>query len=71
MRRFFYRVKFIHDTTTTTSHISVTIPRKFFSKLNDGIFFSNIDLSDAYLQLKVDGKCRKFLVINTHVFILI
>lgn len=24
-------------------------------------FFSKIDLSDAYLQIEVDEKCRKFL----------
>ena len=37
-----------------------------FSKLSGDKVFSKIDLSEAYLQVKVDGKCRKLLVINTH-----
>ena len=37
-----------------------------FSKLNGGKIFSKIDLSDAYLQIKVNEECSKFLCINTH-----
>lgn len=29
-------------------------------------FFSKIDLSDAYLQIKVSDECSKYLCINTH-----
>ena len=37
-----------------------------FSKLNGGKMFSKIDLSDAYLQIKVSEECSKYLCINTH-----
>ena len=34
--------------------------------MNRGKVFSKIDLSDAYLQMEVDGECSKVLTINTH-----
>lgn len=37
-----------------------------FAKLNGGIHFSKIDLTQAYLQLPVDESCREMLTINTH-----
>lgn len=37
-----------------------------FSKLNGGKIFSKIDLSDAYLQIKISDECSKYLGINTH-----
>ena len=37
-----------------------------FAKLNGGKVFSKIDLSGAYLQIKVDDECSKVLTINTH-----
>ncbi|XP_014785008.1 uncharacterized protein K02A2.6-like [Octopus bimaculoides] len=40
--------------------------RGHFQKLNDGKMFSKVDLSDAYLQIKVNDKCSKYLTINTH-----
>ena len=36
-----------------------------FAKLSGGCFFSKIDLSQAYLQLPLDDKSKKFVVINT------
>ena len=36
-----------------------------FFKLNDGNVFSKIDLSEAYLQVKVDKECSKLLTVNT------
>ena len=41
-------------------------PEDIFSKLNGGKAFSKIDLSKAYLQVKVDKECSKLLAINTH-----
>ena len=41
-------------------------PEDIFAKLNGGKIFSKIDLSDAYLQLKVTDSCAKVLTINTH-----
>ena len=37
-----------------------------FSKLNGGKVFSKIDLSEAYLQVKVEEECTKYLTIHTH-----
>ncbi|XP_055612825.1 uncharacterized protein K02A2.6-like [Uranotaenia lowii] len=42
------------------------VPDDIFSKLNGSKTFSNIDLSDAYLQLEVDTESKKLLTINTH-----
>ena len=39
-------------------------PEDIFSKLDDGKVFSKIDLSDTYLQVKVDEECSKLLTIN-------
>ena len=41
-------------------------PKDIFSKLNGGKVFSMIDLSEIYLQVKVDKECSKLLVINMH-----
>ena len=41
-------------------------PEDIFSKLNGGKVFSKTDLSEAYLQVKVDDECSKLLAINTH-----
>lgn len=37
-----------------------------YNKLTSGQVFSKIDLSDAYLQIKVDDDARKMLTIHTH-----
>ena len=39
---------------------------EIFSKLNGGKVFSKIDLSEAYLQVKVEEECTKYLTIHTH-----
>ena len=41
-------------------------PEEIFAKLNGGKIFSKIDLSEAYLQVKVNEECSKILTINTH-----
>ena len=41
-------------------------PEEIFSKLNGGKIFSKIDLSEAYLQVKVEEECTKYLTIHTH-----
>ena len=41
-------------------------PEDIFTKLNGGKIFSKIDLSGAYLQVKVSEECSKYLCINTH-----
>ena len=37
-----------------------------FSKLNGGKIFSKIDFSEAYLQVKIDEECPKYLTIHMH-----
>ena len=41
-------------------------PEDTLTKLNGGKIFSKIDLSEAYLQVKVREECSKYLCINTH-----
>ena len=44
------------------------IPRveDIFATLENGKFFTKLDLSQAYLQLPLDSESRKYMVINTH-----
>ena len=49
----------------------VPTPEEIFSKLNGGKVFSKIDLSEAYLQVKVEEECTKYLTIHTHIEIYI
>ena len=41
-------------------------PEEIFSKLNGGKVFSKIDLSEAYLLVKIEEECTKYLTIHTH-----
>ncbi|XP_052824022.1 uncharacterized protein K02A2.6-like [Octopus bimaculoides] len=40
-------------------------PEEVFAQLNEGIFFSTLDISEAYLQIQVE-ECSHLLTINTH-----
>ncbi|XP_062556755.1 uncharacterized protein K02A2.6-like [Armigeres subalbatus] len=42
------------------------LPQDIFAKLANKKVFSQIDLSDAYLQVEIDQDSRKLLTINTH-----
>lgn len=42
------------------------LPEDIFATMAGGKFFSKIDLSDAYLQIKVQNESKQFLTINTH-----
>lgn len=42
------------------------VPEDIFAKLSGSTVFTQIDLSDAYLQVPVDEMSRKILTINTH-----
>ncbi|XP_062553858.1 uncharacterized protein K02A2.6-like [Armigeres subalbatus] len=42
------------------------LPQDIFAKLANKKVFSQIDLSDAYLQVEIDQDSRKRLTINTH-----
>lgn len=44
----------------------IPTPEQIFATLANCSVFSQIDLSDAYLQLKVDNDSKKLLTINTH-----
>ncbi|XP_055714375.1 uncharacterized protein K02A2.6-like [Phlebotomus papatasi] len=44
----------------------IPTPDDIFQKLASGKIFSNIDLSDAYLQIPVDEDSQKLLIIHTH-----
>ena len=41
-------------------------PEEIFLKLNGGKVFQKIDLSEVYLQVKVEEECTKYLTIHTH-----
>jgi transposase InsO family protein len=38
---------------------------ELFTRLNNGIKFSKLDLSDAYLQIELDDNSKKLVVVNT------
>ncbi|XP_041774410.1 uncharacterized protein K02A2.6-like [Anopheles merus] len=42
------------------------LPQDIFSKLARCVIFSQIDLSDAFLQVEIEAKSRPLLTINTH-----
>ncbi|XP_055543397.1 uncharacterized protein K02A2.6-like [Wyeomyia smithii] len=42
------------------------LPQDIIAKLSNCTVFSQIDLSDAFLQMEVDENCRHLLTINTH-----
>ena len=41
-------------------------PEDLFATLAGGKKFTTLDLSNAYLQLPLDEKCRKYVTVNTH-----
>ena len=47
-------------------HYPLPTPEVVFNKLNGGVVFSKVDLSDAYLQIPVEVECSKLQCINTH-----
>ena len=46
--------------------LSLPTAEEIFANLNGGRIFSNLDLSEAYLQISVEEKCAELLTINTH-----
>ncbi|KIH62547.1 reverse transcriptase [Ancylostoma duodenale] len=42
------------------------VPEDLFATLNGGAVFSQIDLSDAYLQIELSDESKKMVVRNTH-----
>lgn len=44
----------------------IPTPDSIFANLANCAIFSQVDLSDAYLQIPVDDEARKMLTINTH-----
>ncbi|VDO48433.1 unnamed protein product [Heligmosomoides polygyrus] len=42
------------------------VPEDIFASLNGGTVFSQLDLSDAYLQIELSEESKKKVVINTH-----
>ncbi|XP_055701767.1 uncharacterized protein K02A2.6-like [Phlebotomus papatasi] len=47
-------------------HYPIPTPTQIFASLGNNSVFSQLDLSDAYLQLEMDEPSRKILTINTH-----
>ena len=41
-------------------------PEDIFSHLNQGLWFTQIDLADAYLQMEVSEDSKELVTINTH-----
>ncbi|XP_055923553.1 uncharacterized protein K02A2.6-like [Eupeodes corollae] len=44
----------------------IPTPDEMFAKTSNCTIFSNIDLSDAYMQFEVDDDSKKLLTMNTH-----
>ncbi|EPB65739.1 reverse transcriptase [Ancylostoma ceylanicum] len=44
----------------------IPIPEDIFASLNGGTMFSQIDFSDAYLQVELTDEAKEVVVINTH-----
>lgn len=44
----------------------IPTPEQIFASLANSKIFSQIDLSDAYLQIEMDEESRKLLTVNTH-----
>uniref|UniRef100_A0A1I7XXY1 Reverse transcriptase domain-containing protein n=1 Tax=Steinernema glaseri TaxID=37863 RepID=A0A1I7XXY1_9BILA len=44
----------------------IPLPAAIFAMLSGGAVFSQLDLSDAYLQIPLDEESKKLAVINTH-----
>ncbi|XP_035915857.1 uncharacterized protein K02A2.6-like [Anopheles stephensi] len=42
------------------------LPQDIFANLANSTIFSQIDLTDAFLQIEVDEECRELLTVNTH-----
>ncbi|EGT46879.1 hypothetical protein CAEBREN_12555 [Caenorhabditis brenneri] len=55
----------LNDSIETNNHPLPTAD-EIFAKLNGGLYFTQIDLADAYLQCEVDEQAKQLLVINTH-----
>ena len=51
---------------TVLKIIVIPTPSRKHFFLNGGKIFSKIDLSEAYLQVKVDEQCPKYLTIHTY-----
>ncbi|XP_035896952.1 uncharacterized protein K02A2.6-like [Anopheles stephensi] len=49
-----------------THQYPLPLPEDIFASLSNCAVFSQLDLSDAFLQVEVDEKCRDFLTVNTH-----
>ncbi|XP_055714234.1 uncharacterized protein K02A2.6-like [Phlebotomus papatasi] len=47
-------------------HYPIPTPDQIFATLSTCSVFSQIDLSDAYLQIEMDEESKKLLTINTH-----
>lgn len=50
----------------TTAHYLLPLPEDVFASLAGGTCFSVLDLSKAYLQLRMDDLSQELLTINTH-----
>lgn len=55
----------LNDALESNQH-PLPLPQDIFARLADKKIFSQIDLSDAYLQVEVCEESRKMLAINTH-----
>ena len=44
----------------------LTLPEELSYKLNGGRKFTELDLADAYLQIKLDNSSKQLVVLNTH-----
>ena len=44
----------------------LTLPEELFYKLNGGRKFTELDLADAYLQIKLDNSSKQLVVLSTH-----
>ncbi|XP_053667818.1 uncharacterized protein K02A2.6-like [Anopheles marshallii] len=47
-------------------HYPIPLPDDIFASLSKSTVFSQIDLSDAFLQVEVEDSSREYLTVNTH-----
>ena len=61
-----YKIKVTVNPELEVDMYPLPRPQDLFATLAGGKKFSKIDLTNAYLQLKLDEKSRELVTINTH-----
>ena len=49
-----------------TDHYPLPRPDNVFAQISKGVYFTSLDLKDAYMQLKLDEESQELCIVNTH-----